>query len=100
MASILPEDTVYSGPQSPGPKRVTLRVIKSKYAKGEPLSVVTAYDYPSAVHVSNTLTHCPSGRPPNPYLTAVLVIVRPCLVESFGGFLSQESLTCARARAG
>lgn len=51
MASIQPEHTVYSGPQAPGPKRVTLRSIRSKYSKGEPISVVTAYDYPSAVHV-------------------------------------------------
>lgn len=54
MASILPEDTVYSGPQAPTPKRVTLRSIRSKYGKGDPLTVVTAYDYPSAVHVSDT----------------------------------------------
>ncbi|BDA43221.1 3-methyl-2-oxobutanoate hydroxymethyltransferase 1, mitochondrial [Coccomyxa sp. Obi] len=51
MASIQPEDTVYSGPQAPSPKRVTLRSIRSKYSKGEPISMVTAYDYPSAVHV-------------------------------------------------
>ena len=51
MASIQPEDTVYSGPQAPSPKRVTLRSIRSKYSKGKPISMVTAYDYPSAVHV-------------------------------------------------
>ncbi|CAL5221682.1 g3916 [Coccomyxa viridis] len=51
MASIQPADTVYSGPQSAPPRRVTLRTIRQMYAKNEPLSMVTAYDYPSAVHV-------------------------------------------------
>lgn len=50
--SIQPENTVYSGPVTPSPKRVTLRTLQSKYKKGEPISMVTAYDYPSAVHVS------------------------------------------------
>jgi len=44
---------VYSGPQAPSPKRVTLRTLKSKYAKKQPISMVTAYDYPSAVHVDS-----------------------------------------------
>eukprot|EP00271_Cylindrocystis_brebissonii_P019948 TRINITY_DN6375_c0_g2_i1.p1 TRINITY_DN6375_c0_g2~~TRINITY_DN6375_c0_g2_i1.p1 ORF type:complete len:424 (-),score=79.17 TRINITY_DN6375_c0_g2_i1:831-2102(-) len=50
--STLPEATVYSGPtpQIAG-KRITLRQIAMKYAAKEPLSMVTAYDYPSAVHV-------------------------------------------------
>lgn len=52
MLSNLPEATVYTGPQpQDATKRVTLRTIRQKYAKGEPLSMVTAYDYPSAVHV-------------------------------------------------
>lgn len=51
-ASMQPEAVVYAGPSSPNPKRVTLRTLKSKYEKGEPISMVTAYDYPSAVHVS------------------------------------------------
>ena len=42
---------MYSGPKSPGPQRVTLRTLREKYARGEPLTMVTAYDYPSAVHV-------------------------------------------------
>ena len=50
--SIQPEDTVYGGPVAPLPKRVTLRTIQSKYNKKQPISMVTAYDYPSAVHVS------------------------------------------------
>lgn len=49
--SIQPENTVYSGPSAPSPKRVTLRTLQTKYRKGEPISMVTAYDYPSAVHV-------------------------------------------------
>ena len=70
MASIQPADTVYSGPQSAPPRRVTLRTIRQMYAKNEPLSMVTAYDYPSAVHVSSLprnvthlgLTWNPSGQ--------------------------------------
>ncbi|GAB4817262.1 hypothetical protein N2152v2_004308 [Parachlorella kessleri] len=49
--SIKPENTVYSGPSAPSPKRVTLRTLRDKYQRGEPISMVTAYDYPSAVHV-------------------------------------------------
>ena len=30
---------------------MTLRLIADKYARGIPLTMVTAYDYPSAVHV-------------------------------------------------
>ncbi|KAK8341246.1 hypothetical protein V6Z12_A08G153300 [Gossypium hirsutum] len=39
--SHVPENTVY----------VTLNQLKQKYKKGEPITVVTAYDYPSAVHL-------------------------------------------------
>ena len=49
--SLTPEDAVYAGPSAPSPKRVTLRTLRSKYAAGQPISMVTAYDYPSAVHV-------------------------------------------------
>lgn len=49
--SNLPESTIYSGPQAASAKRVTLRTLQEKYAAREPLSMVTAYDYPSAVHV-------------------------------------------------
>jgi 3-methyl-2-oxobutanoate hydroxymethyltransferase len=48
-----PENTIYGGPTSPTPKRVTLRTLRSKFTQGRPLSMVTAYDYPSAVHVDN-----------------------------------------------
>lgn len=52
MFSSLPENTVYAGPQSKSAtNRVTLRTIRQKYLAGDPLSMVTAYDYPSAVHV-------------------------------------------------
>ena len=47
---------MYGGPTAPLPKRVTLRTLQSKYRKKQPISMVTAYDYPSAVHVSN-LSH-------------------------------------------
>jgi hypothetical protein len=50
--SIKPEHTVYSGPTAPSPKRITLRTLREKYQRDEPISMVTAYDYPSAVHVS------------------------------------------------
>jgi 3-methyl-2-oxobutanoate hydroxymethyltransferase len=52
MASIQPESVVYSGPSSPTPRRVTLRTLRNKYQQGTPISMSTAYDYPSAVHVS------------------------------------------------
>jgi 3-methyl-2-oxobutanoate hydroxymethyltransferase len=51
--SVKPESVVYNGPAPPSPKRVTLRTLKLKYERGEPISMVTAYDYPSAVHVSD-----------------------------------------------
>ncbi|CAK9201814.1 unnamed protein product [Sphagnum troendelagicum] len=50
--SNLPESTVYGGPQSRSPwKRITLRHLGLKYEKKQAITVVTAYDYPSAVHV-------------------------------------------------
>ena len=48
-----PEHTVYSGPTAPLPNRITLRTLRQKYLAGTPISMVTAYDYPSAVHVDN-----------------------------------------------
>lgn len=48
----VPDAAVYSGPVSPSSvKRFTLRQLRSKYAAGKPISMLTAYDYPSAVHV-------------------------------------------------
>ncbi|KDP36668.1 hypothetical protein JCGZ_07886 [Jatropha curcas] len=50
--SNVPENTVYGGPKSQNPnERVTLTQLKQKHKKGEPITVVTAYDYPSAVHL-------------------------------------------------
>lgn len=50
--SNVPENTVYGGPQVQSPnQRVTLTHLKQKYKKLEPITVVTAYDYPSAVHL-------------------------------------------------
>ena len=47
-----PDAAVYGGPTARSPKRFTLRQLRQKHAAGVPLSMVTAYDYPSAVHVS------------------------------------------------
>jgi hypothetical protein len=51
--SNLPESTVYGGPKSRSPwKRVTLRNLNVKYEKKEPITVVTAYDYPSGAQIT------------------------------------------------
>lgn len=50
--STKPEATVYSGPTWSHPSRVTLRTLRRKHRDGERLTMVTAYDYPSAAHVS------------------------------------------------
>ncbi|GBF91153.1 3-methyl-2-oxobutanoate hydroxymethyltransferase mitochondrial [Raphidocelis subcapitata] len=50
-----PEERVYSGPKEPAVKSVTLRTLRAKYEKGEPISMATAYDYPSALHVDQAL---------------------------------------------
>ncbi|KAI8545059.1 hypothetical protein RHMOL_Rhmol07G0013000 [Rhododendron molle] len=50
--SNVPENTVYGGPRTQNPnQRVTLTHLKQKHRKGEPITMVTAYDYPSAVHL-------------------------------------------------
>ncbi|KAF3441245.1 hypothetical protein FNV43_RR15158 [Rhamnella rubrinervis] len=50
--SNVPENTVYGGPNVQNPnQRVTLTHIRQKHKKLEPITVVTAYDYPSAVHL-------------------------------------------------
>ena len=51
-ASIRPTESVYGGQRSTRP--ITQRVIRDKFLQGETLSMVTAYDYPSAVHVENS----------------------------------------------
>lgn len=48
--SNLPENSVYGGPTPQG-QRVTLGTLRQKHRRGEPITVVTAYDYPSAVHL-------------------------------------------------
>lgn len=50
--SNVPENTVYGGPKPQSPEqRVTLTYLRQKHSRGEPITVVTAYDYPSAVHL-------------------------------------------------
>ncbi|EEF50592.1 3-methyl-2-oxobutanoate hydroxymethyltransferase 1, mitochondrial [Ricinus communis] len=50
--SNIPENTVYGGPKPQcSNQRVTLSHLKQKHKKGEPITVVTAYDYSSAVHL-------------------------------------------------
>ncbi|CAA7402712.1 unnamed protein product [Spirodela intermedia] len=52
LLSNIPEDTVYGGPKPQTvSQRTTLTNLRQKYRRGEPITVVTAYDYPSAVHV-------------------------------------------------
>ncbi|KAJ3694576.1 hypothetical protein LUZ60_010056 [Juncus effusus] len=52
MMSNVPENTVYGGPRPQSPsQRVTLANLRQKHARGEKISMVTAYDYPSALHV-------------------------------------------------
>ncbi|KAG9158434.1 hypothetical protein Leryth_013180 [Lithospermum erythrorhizon] len=50
--SNVPENTVYGGPKPQSAnQRVTLTNLRQKHKKGEPITMVTAYDYPSAVHL-------------------------------------------------
>ncbi|KAK4744523.1 hypothetical protein SAY87_010835 [Trapa incisa] len=50
--SNVPENSVYGGPRPQSPeKRVTLSHLRQKHHRGEPITVITAYDYPSAVHL-------------------------------------------------
>lgn len=52
--SNVPESTVYGGPKPQlAAHRVTLTHLRQKHRRGEPITVVTAYDYPSAVHVDS-----------------------------------------------
>jgi len=59
LLSNLPDSTVYWGPR-PHPqesaaaaRRVTLATLRGKHRRGEPISMVTAYDYSSAVHLDS-----------------------------------------------
>lgn len=50
--SNVPENTVYGGPKPQNPdQRVTLAHLRQKHRNGEPITMVTAYDYPSSVHL-------------------------------------------------
>lgn len=52
--SNVPENSVYGGPKPQNPnQRVTLTHLRQKHRKGEPITMVTAYDYPSAVHLDS-----------------------------------------------
>jgi len=56
LLSNVPESTVYGGPrpqESSAARRVTVTTLGGKHRRGEPITVVTAYDYPSAVHVDS-----------------------------------------------
>uniref|UniRef100_A0A453EH65 3-methyl-2-oxobutanoate hydroxymethyltransferase n=5 Tax=Triticinae TaxID=1648030 RepID=A0A453EH65_AEGTS len=56
MLSNVPESTVYGGPrpqEAAAARRVTVTTLRGKHRRGEPITVVTAYDYPSAVHVDS-----------------------------------------------
>ncbi|XP_042432262.1 3-methyl-2-oxobutanoate hydroxymethyltransferase 1, mitochondrial-like [Zingiber officinale] len=54
LMSNVPESTVYGGPKPQSPAhRVTLTHLRQKHRRGQPITVVTAYDYPSAVHVDS-----------------------------------------------
>ncbi|QHO51934.1 hypothetical protein HN51_021023 [Arachis hypogaea] len=50
--SNVPENTVYSGPTpQTANQRTTLMQLRQKHRNSKPITMVTAYDYPSAVHL-------------------------------------------------
>ncbi|KAK8913847.1 hypothetical protein KSP39_PZI024325 [Platanthera zijinensis] len=52
LLSNMPESTVYGGPKpQASEQRVTINQLRQKYRRGDPITMVTAYDYPSAVHI-------------------------------------------------
>jgi 3-methyl-2-oxobutanoate hydroxymethyltransferase len=58
LLSNVPESTIYGGPspqESAAARRMTVTVttLRGKHRRGEPISMVTAYDYSSAVHVDS-----------------------------------------------
>ncbi|XP_057980185.1 3-methyl-2-oxobutanoate hydroxymethyltransferase 1, mitochondrial-like [Malania oleifera] len=56
--SNLPQNSVYGGPKPQNTsQRVTLTHLRQMYRRGQPIAVVTAYDYPSAVHVDTAGIH-------------------------------------------
>ncbi|KAF3784179.1 3-methyl-2-oxobutanoate hydroxymethyltransferase 2 [Nymphaea thermarum] len=52
MMSNVPKESVYGGPKPQSPwERITLKHLNLMYLKGKRITMVTAYDYPSAVHL-------------------------------------------------
>lgn len=52
MMSNVPIESVYGGPKPQSPwERITLKHLNLMYLKGKPITMVTAYDYPSSVHL-------------------------------------------------
>ncbi|QHO41475.1 3-methyl-2-oxobutanoate hydroxymethyltransferase 2 [Arachis hypogaea] len=50
--SNVPENTVYSGPTPQTANQITtLTQLRQKHRNSKPITMVTAYDYPSAVHL-------------------------------------------------
>lgn len=50
--SNVPENSVYGGPKPQNPnQRVTLTHLRQKYKRRDPITVLSAYDYPSAVQL-------------------------------------------------
>ncbi|CAD6233532.1 unnamed protein product [Miscanthus lutarioriparius] len=56
LLSNMPESTVHGGPrpqESAAARRMTVTTLRGKHDRGEPISMVTAYDYSSVVHVDS-----------------------------------------------
>jgi 3-methyl-2-oxobutanoate hydroxymethyltransferase len=56
LLSNVPESTIYGGPrpqESSAARRMTVTTLCGKHRRGEPISMVTAYDYSSAIHVDS-----------------------------------------------
>ena len=51
-------------------ERVTLRTLRRKMRRGEPICAMTAYDHPSAVHVSDEKPPSPPRPPPSTFRRA------------------------------
>ncbi|KAH7659574.1 3-methyl-2-oxobutanoate hydroxymethyltransferase protein [Dioscorea alata] len=52
LFSNVPKSTVYGGPKPQNPnQRITLNSLRQKHLTGDPITMVTAYDYPSSIQV-------------------------------------------------
>ena len=81
--------TVYGGPKDvQQAKAVTLRHLNEKYVKKEPITMVTAYDYPSAVHVDRV-------REGNRFARQVKTLKWLCIPSQIDVVLSLPSLSDA-----